>query len=243
MSYIVENFRGFQIWSWISILLSLHSVHSHLIISHRFYYLISCAVIYPLGTIYYCGSAHWVLVLLLSNWYFWAVLGRTEWKTLFFVLDLENAILIRLSLKAAMGDNAVSIINHYQALLQQRLHINRNLILTQSGTLIIYAISQYPWNSNEMYLFRANIAYALNQFYTLKNESTNFTLVLTSTHIMEMFFPCVTVVVTFVLYGFTELKMCWCTTRLAECPSIFWSKTRKLPPNIFQGLLWRRRYG
>lgn len=123
------------------------------------------------------------------------------------------------------------------------LQIWSDLILPPSGTLIIYAISQYPWNSNEMYLFRANIAYALNQFYTLKNESTNFTLVLASTHVMEMFFPCVTVVVTFVLSGFTELKMSWRTTRLAESPSIFWSKTQKLPPNIFQGLLWRRRYG
>ncbi|XP_029702274.1 angiotensin-converting enzyme 2 [Takifugu rubripes] len=51
----------------------------------------------------------------------------------------EDAILTRLSLKAAMGDNA------------------------------------YPWNPNELYLFRANIAYALNKFYSLTNETTTFT--------------------------------------------------------------------
>lgn len=42
----------------------------------------------------------------------------------FFVSDSEDAILIRLSLKAAMGDNAVSVIIHYKALLQQGLHNN-----------------------------------------------------------------------------------------------------------------------
>uniref|UniRef100_A0A674MEB4 Angiotensin-converting enzyme n=1 Tax=Takifugu rubripes TaxID=31033 RepID=A0A674MEB4_TAKRU len=55
------------------------------------------------------------------------------------VLDQKDAILTRLSLKAAMGDNA------------------------------------YPWNPNELYLFRANIAYALNKFYSLTNETTTFT--------------------------------------------------------------------
>ncbi|CAF99822.1 unnamed protein product [Tetraodon nigroviridis] len=50
----------------------------------------------------------------------------------------QNAILIRLSLKAAMGDKA------------------------------------YPWNDNEMYLFKAYIAYALSQYYSQKNETTTF---------------------------------------------------------------------
>uniref|UniRef100_A0A3Q3XKX3 Angiotensin-converting enzyme n=1 Tax=Mola mola TaxID=94237 RepID=A0A3Q3XKX3_MOLML len=47
----------------------------------------------------------------------------------------ENAIKVRISLKASMGDNA------------------------------------YSWNANELYLFRANIAYALRQYYSQKNET------------------------------------------------------------------------
>lgn len=64
----------------------------------------------------YCGSALWALIVLLSNWNFWAVMVKMEWNeivhfyTYFFFLDSDNAILIRLSLKAAMGENAVSII-------------------------------------------------------------------------------------------------------------------------------------
>ncbi|XP_075934093.1 angiotensin-converting enzyme 2 [Anarhichas minor] len=50
-----------------------------------------------------------------------------------------NAIKVRLSLKAAMGDEA------------------------------------YSWNANELYLFKANIAYALRQYYSQKNESLDFT--------------------------------------------------------------------
>lgn len=33
----------------------------------------------------------------------------------------------------------------------------------------------YPWNPNEMYLFRANIAYALRQYFSQKNQSFDFT--------------------------------------------------------------------
>ncbi|KAK2853827.1 hypothetical protein Q5P01_006488 [Channa striata] len=51
----------------------------------------------------------------------------------------KYAIKVRLSLKAAMGDNA------------------------------------YTWNANEMYLFKANIAYALRQYYSQKNENLPFT--------------------------------------------------------------------
>ncbi|XP_023257445.1 angiotensin-converting enzyme 2 [Seriola lalandi dorsalis] len=51
----------------------------------------------------------------------------------------EYAIKVRLSLKAALGDNA------------------------------------YAWNTNELYLFKANIAYALRQYYMQKNESLPFT--------------------------------------------------------------------
>ncbi|XP_026175949.1 angiotensin-converting enzyme 2 [Mastacembelus armatus] len=51
----------------------------------------------------------------------------------------EYAIKVRLSLKAAMGENA------------------------------------YSWNANELYLFKANIAYALRQYYSQKNESLLFT--------------------------------------------------------------------
>lgn len=61
----------------------------------------------------------------------------------------------------------------------------------------------------------------------------------------DLFFLVVTVVVMFVLSGFTlaELKTSWCTTRLHESPSIFWSQTQKLPPNIFQRLSLWKRYG
>ncbi|XP_051797280.1 angiotensin-converting enzyme 2 isoform X1 [Acanthochromis polyacanthus] len=51
----------------------------------------------------------------------------------------ENAITVRLSLKAAMGDGA------------------------------------YPWNDNELYLFKANIAYIMRQHYSQKNQSIHFT--------------------------------------------------------------------
>ncbi|XP_062268927.1 angiotensin-converting enzyme 2 [Platichthys flesus] len=51
----------------------------------------------------------------------------------------QNAIKVRISLKAAMGDNA------------------------------------YSWNDNEQYLFKANIAYALRQYYEQKNETLPFT--------------------------------------------------------------------
>ncbi|XP_059211362.1 angiotensin-converting enzyme 2 [Centropristis striata] len=50
-----------------------------------------------------------------------------------------NAIKVRISLKAAMGDNA------------------------------------YHWNSNELYLLKASIAYALRQYYSQKNQTLHFT--------------------------------------------------------------------
>ncbi|KAG7234632.1 hypothetical protein INR49_004157 [Caranx melampygus] len=63
---------------------------------------------------------------------------RVGWKT-----DVDPysmfSIKVRLSLKAALGDDA------------------------------------YPWNNNELYLFRANVAYALRQFYSQKNQSLPFT--------------------------------------------------------------------
>uniref|UniRef100_A0A671WQS0 Angiotensin-converting enzyme n=2 Tax=Sparus aurata TaxID=8175 RepID=A0A671WQS0_SPAAU len=52
---------------------------------------------------------------------------------------LKNQIKVRLSLKAALGDDA------------------------------------YPWNDNEMYLFKANVAYALRQYYAQWNISHSFT--------------------------------------------------------------------
>lgn len=33
----------------------------------------------------------------------------------------------------------------------------------------------YPWNANELYLFRASVAYALRQYYSQKNETIDFT--------------------------------------------------------------------
>ncbi|XP_072321392.1 angiotensin-converting enzyme 2 [Eucyclogobius newberryi] len=47
-----------------------------------------------------------------------------------------NGLKVRISLKAAMGENA------------------------------------YPWNDNELFLFKANIAYALRQYYLLKKNTT-----------------------------------------------------------------------
>lgn len=46
--------------------------------------------------------------------------------------------------------------------------------------LLICTIFQYSWNNNEMNLFKAYVAYALNQYYSLKNETTTFMLVVTS---------------------------------------------------------------
>ncbi|KAI9518960.1 hypothetical protein NQZ68_033443 [Dissostichus eleginoides] len=54
-------------------------------------------------------------------------------------MDSGNAIKVRLSLKAAMGDNA------------------------------------YSWNNNELYLFKASVAYALRQYYSQKNQTLQFT--------------------------------------------------------------------
>lgn len=34
---------------------------------------------------------------------------------------------------------------------------------------------QYTWNANEMYLFKANVAYALRQLYSERNENLPFT--------------------------------------------------------------------
>ncbi|XP_032417398.1 angiotensin-converting enzyme 2 [Xiphophorus hellerii] len=51
----------------------------------------------------------------------------------------QYAIKVRISLKAAMGDDA------------------------------------YSWNSNEMYLFKASIAYALRQYYSQKDQNLPFT--------------------------------------------------------------------
>ncbi|XP_024150631.1 angiotensin-converting enzyme 2 [Oryzias melastigma] len=52
--------------------------------------------------------------------------------------QLNNAIKVRISLKAALGDSA------------------------------------YSWNDNELYLFRANIAYALRQYYGLQKQVIDF---------------------------------------------------------------------
>lgn len=41
--------------------------------------------------------------------------------------------------------------------------------------LIYYNMFQYPWNENEMYLFKANIAYALRQYYAQRNITRSFT--------------------------------------------------------------------
>lgn len=90
---------------------------------------------------------------------------------------------MRLSLKAAMGDNAVSIINHYQ-LLQYKgcLYDQWRVFCTFEVNLgwrilIKWNVFQYSWNANELYLFRANIAYALRQYYSQKNQTLDFTSV------------------------------------------------------------------
>uniref|UniRef100_A0A673AP47 Angiotensin-converting enzyme n=1 Tax=Sphaeramia orbicularis TaxID=375764 RepID=A0A673AP47_9TELE len=53
--------------------------------------------------------------------------------------DSQDAIKVRISLKAAMGDDA------------------------------------YSWNANELYLFKANIAYVLRQYFSQKNKTLLFT--------------------------------------------------------------------
>ncbi|XP_008402714.1 angiotensin-converting enzyme 2 [Poecilia reticulata] len=65
--------------------------------------------------------------------------GRTVgWKTTVDPYS-QYATKVRISLKAAMGDDA------------------------------------YSWNANEMYLFKANIAYALRQYYSQKDQNLPFT--------------------------------------------------------------------
>ncbi|XP_072236951.1 angiotensin-converting enzyme 2 [Leuresthes tenuis] len=56
-----------------------------------------------------------------------------------FIKDSEFAIKVRLSLKAAMGENA------------------------------------YSWNDNELFLFKASIAYAMRQYYSQQNKTLLFT--------------------------------------------------------------------
>ncbi|KAL6112858.1 ace2 [Pungitius sinensis] len=63
---------------------------------------------------------------------------RVGWKTE-TTPSSAYTIKVRLSLKAAMGENA------------------------------------YSWNANEMYLFKANMAYALRQYYSQKNQTLDFT--------------------------------------------------------------------
>ncbi|XP_037339303.2 angiotensin-converting enzyme 2 [Pungitius pungitius] len=63
---------------------------------------------------------------------------RVGWKTE-ITPSSAYTIKVRLSLKAAMGENA------------------------------------YSWNANEMYLFKANMAYALRQYYSQKNQTLDFT--------------------------------------------------------------------
>lgn len=36
------------------------------------------------------------------------------------------------------------------------------------------SVFQYSWNDNELYLFRANIAYALRQYYGLQKQVIDF---------------------------------------------------------------------
>uniref|UniRef100_A0A7N6F8M6 Angiotensin-converting enzyme n=1 Tax=Anabas testudineus TaxID=64144 RepID=A0A7N6F8M6_ANATE len=43
------------------------------------------------------------------------------------------------------------------------------------------SLKTYPWNDNEMYLFKASVAYALRQYYSLKNETLLFTSVSSDT--------------------------------------------------------------
>lgn len=57
---------------------------------------------------------------------------------------------------------------------------------------------QYPWNDNEMFLFKANIAFALRQYYSEMNQTLPFTLVLLSIskHIVLFVFLTLIVVTT-----------------------------------------------
>lgn len=79
---------------------------------------------------------------------------------------------VRISLKTALGDNAVSV----EFLCKHFLHLATNVIHyvkeTASNHRLIF---QYPWNDDEMYLFRATVAYSLRQYYSQQNKTLNFT--------------------------------------------------------------------
>lgn len=59
-------------------------------------------------------------------------------------------------------------------------HVATNLMfyvnVLESTTSINHRIMfQYPWSENELYLFRASVAYALRQYYSQQNETLVFT--------------------------------------------------------------------
>lgn len=82
---------------------------------------------------------------------------------------------MRVSLKAALGDNAVSVTDVLLLLLQMCFY--SICLIFNINELNVF---QYPWNNNELYLFRASVAYALRQFYSEKNQSLLFTSVSTA---------------------------------------------------------------
>lgn len=108
---------------------------------------------------------------------------------------------------------------------------------------------QYPWNPSELYLFKANIAYALRQYYSLqKNESLDFTSVYTLSHRHIIMFS----------FDWLWLRhLCESASRFSpaeqrtsshikrrpESLSTLWSPTQRLPLNIFQRVMLRLPYG
>lgn len=82
-----------------------------------------------------------------------------------------------------MGDGAVSMshlilfpfVLQYLPVFMHGMHLQFDVVVTL--TTLRFNVLQYPWNSNEMYLFKTNMAYALRQYYSQKNQTLPFTSV------------------------------------------------------------------
>lgn len=111
---------------------------------------------------------------------------------------------------------------------------------------------QYSWNANELYLFKANIAYALRQYYSQKNQTLLFTSVSTAKlKIWSYYMLCFPLMIcryhiclrVIFRSAPADQRTSSRITRLPESPSTLWSPTQQVPPCIFQRLIWRLPYG
>lgn len=78
-------------------------------------------------------------------------------------IDSENAIKVRVSLKAALGHNAVRSLSlrYDQSALDYSMLFNINIYYAY----FVPFPFQYQWNANELYLFKASMAFAMRQYY------------------------------------------------------------------------------